>query len=201
MKGLLRVALILLLAVAATAVAFYLGLAGPEPLRPPARDDAVFDDVVLVEPGVGRRTHRQLVLEAGRIAAVKAAGDRGGPWSGAFVLPGLVDAHVHFPPPYLPGHIELFSFLFLRHGITGVRSLGDVAEGTSLRARAAEREAAFAGPRVATCGRFLDSAPPLWASIPGITKAVDLWLTIASLNIYLSKSVPLLSNVLTRSMP
>jgi cytosine/adenosine deaminase-related metal-dependent hydrolase len=152
-----------LVALALAGAGLHRGMAGPEPLIPSPRSSAVFDDVVLVEPGVGRRAHRKLVLEDGRIGPVTGSEDRGGRWSGAFVLPGLVDHHVHFPPRYLPGQIELFSFLFLRHGVTGVRSLGDVNEGSSVRARDGEREGSFAGPRVATCGRFVDGDPPLFA--------------------------------------
>jgi hypothetical protein len=161
----LSIALVaVLVALVLAGAGFHRGLAGPEPLAPPPRGDAVFDDVVLVEPGIGRRAHRKLSVENGRIARVTGSEDRSGRWSGAFVLPGLVDHHVHFPPLYLPGQVELFSFLFLRHGVTGVRSLGDVREGSSLRARDGEREGRFAGPRVAACGRFVDGDPPLFAN-------------------------------------
>jgi cytosine/adenosine deaminase-related metal-dependent hydrolase len=153
-----------LAALALAGVAFHRGLAGPEPLAASPRSDVILEDVVLVEPGVGRRAHRRIVVENGGIARVTGTKLRGGRWSGTFVLPGLVDHHVHFPPLYMPGQVELFSFLFLRHGVTGVRSLGDVVPGSSLRARAGEREGRFAGPRVATCGRFVDGDPPLFAN-------------------------------------
>jgi len=143
---------------------FYFALAGPAPLRAPARSNAVFDDVVLVEPGVGRVAHRRLALEDSRIASIAEAVGDDGRWAGAFVLPGLVDAHAHFPPPFLPGQLELWSFLFLEHGVTGVRAMGDVGDGSSVRVRATLESGDFAAPRVSTCGRWVDGEPPLWAN-------------------------------------
>jgi imidazolonepropionase-like amidohydrolase len=151
-------------ALALAGVGFYRALEGPDPLRAAARSDTVFDDVVLVEPGVGRVEHRRLVLEGSRIATIDEARGKDVRWSGAFVLPGLVDAHAHFPPPYMPGQLELWAFLFLEHGVTGVRAMGDVGDGSSNRVRATLETGAFAAPRVATCGRWVDGAPPLWAN-------------------------------------
>lgn len=162
MQRLLLAVLGLVVALAAAGLGFWHGIAGPAPLAATTRDDAVFDDVVLIEPGVRRLVHKKLVLEGDRIVAVTAAGGDGDRWSGAFVLPGLVDAHAHFPPPLLPGQVELWAFLFLEHGVTGVRAMGDVGDGSSERVRDALESGAFAAPRVATCGRWVDGEPPLW---------------------------------------
>jgi imidazolonepropionase-like amidohydrolase len=78
------------------------------------------------------------------------------------VLPGLVDMHVHFPPPTGLGQTELFALLFLAHGVTSVRDCGDVDGSASAPARDGAREGRFPGPRVFACGPFVDGPPPLW---------------------------------------
>jgi len=164
---------VFLVAVVVLFVAIHAGMAGPDPLLPTERGTTVFDGVVLVEPGVARREHQRLVIESGRIAAVSDSSGGDASWAGAYVLPGLVDAHVHFPPAFIPGQTELFSFLYLLHGITGVRSLGDVGEGTSDNARARAADLEFAAPRIATCGRFVDGVPPLWANAAVVARPED----------------------------
>lgn len=71
-----------------------------------------------------------------------------------FVIPGLVDMHVHL----IPG-TDLSEFL--RHGVTSVRHLGDttLAHITSLKSRVEAGEEA--GPRIFHCGLFVVSRPPL----------------------------------------
>ena len=59
-------------------------------------------------------------MRDGRIAAIDEAA--AGP-AGPFVLPGLIDAHVH--SPILPGDEPLHAVLYLLHGVTAVRNLGD----------------------------------------------------------------------------
>ncbi len=151
--------------------AFVMALAGPAPLAAPERG-VVLDDVVLVEPGVGRAAHRRLVVLGGEISEI---GDAHGSsdLAGAYVLPGLVDAHAHFPPSYLPGQVELYAYLFLRHGVTGIRVPADVHRGTSSWAKRQIEAGAFAGPRVSTCGRFVDGPGPVFASALVITNAEE----------------------------
>lgn len=147
---------------------FVRGLAGPLPLAAAPRG-GVFEDVVLIEPGLGRSPHLRLRVEGSRIESIEpiegAALDVGSAtYSGAYVLPGLVDAHAHFPPSYLPGQVELYAYLFLRHGVTGVRSPSDVFPGTSKSAKSSIEAGDFAGPRVTTCGRFVDGPNPVFGS-------------------------------------
>ena len=92
-----------------------------------------------------------------------------------------MDAHAHLPPPLLPGQIELFSFLFLKHGVTGIRSMGDVGEGASLRVREALQDGAFAAPRIAACGRWVDGDPPLWANSEVVQSPDDAAAAVAEL--------------------
>jgi imidazolonepropionase-like amidohydrolase len=138
-------------------------LAPPAPLALPPRG-LVLEDVTLVNPGGARLAHRTLRVEGSTIAAIEAAGGgaAAGPWRAAFVVPGLVDMHVHFPPPTGLGQTELFALLFLAHGVTSVRDAGD-ADGTATApARDGVREGRFPGPRVFACGPFVDGPEPLW---------------------------------------
>ncbi len=59
-------------------------------------------DVTLVEPGVTRSEHRELVVRGDRIASIGPASAESDAFTGHTVLPGLVDMHVHFPPASLP---------------------------------------------------------------------------------------------------
>ncbi len=151
--------------------AFMAALAGPAPLEAPARG-VVLDDVVLVEPGLARAAHRRLVVEGGEIREIAGA-EGSGEFAGAYVLPGLVDAHAHFPPSWMPGQVELHAYLFLRHGVTGIRVPADVHPGTSSWAKQQIENGAFAGPRVSTCGRFVDGPGPVFASALVVTTAEE----------------------------
>ena len=139
----------------------WLVLRPPPPLALPPQG-ATLNDVTVIQPGVSRAEHQRVVVEGGAIRSIEPAAPDGGPWSGAFVLPGLVDMHVHFPPSTLPGQTELFAFLFLYHGVTTVRDAGDVDGTATDPARRGVAEGRFPGPRMLACGLFVDGDPPLW---------------------------------------
>lgn len=139
-------------------------------LQPPARD-VVLDGVTLLEPGEPARPNRRIQVRDGRIERIDAASADAaqGPYSGAFVLPGLIDLHVHHPPPWVPGERELFALLFLAHGVTSVRDTGSLfGSVTAQRRRIAAGE--LAGPRIFACGPWLDGDPPSW---PGARALAD----------------------------
>ncbi|MGH0029475.1 MAG: amidohydrolase family protein [Myxococcota bacterium] len=161
----LAVALVVLVAVAIGVGAWVQRQLEPPPPLALPEPGVVFTDVTLVEPGFGRREHRQLVIEGDSIARIgEPLHEPDDPFAGAFVLPGLNDLHVHFPPAAIPGQTELWSFLFLMHGVTGVRDAADV-DGTATRpAIDGIRSGAFPGPRVRSCHRFVDGDPPLWGN-------------------------------------
>ncbi len=156
------VALIVLGALAGGGV--YLVVRPPEPLALPSRG-LTLGDVTVVNPGVERLENRRIVVEGSEISEIGDA-DPGeaDEFSGMFVLPGLTDMHVHFPPSGLPGQSELFAFLFLYHGITTVRDAGDVDGTASESARSAIAAERFPVPRVFSCGPFVDGADPLWGN-------------------------------------
>lgn len=149
-----RTLLLLSLPPAATLLCFAAARLPALPLPP--QEDA---EVPVLQDGVPTT----LVVRGGRIAAlrpgVKAA--QGGRLR--HVLPGLIDAHVH--SPLLPGDHALYDTLYLLHGITAVRNLGD---GNQSLGRKAHRAGQGAGPRIFSCGLHIDGPP----GVPFIARAV-----------------------------
>jgi imidazolonepropionase-like amidohydrolase len=161
---LLRVSVGIAALVALLAVAVWTIVRPPAPLALP-EPGAVLEGVTLVEPGVSRRASVRVVVEGSSIERIEyVSPDAAGPFAGTFVLPGLVDLHVHFPPPTLPGQTELFAFLHLYHGVTTVRDAGDPDGRSTEPARQGVAEGRFPGPHVLACGRIVDGDPPLWKS-------------------------------------
>lgn len=154
--------------------------------RPPALDvpapGAVLAGVSVVNPGRGRAESRTLRVAGERIAhlgsggPVAAAGPGAGRYAGCYVLPGLIDMHVHVPPHVRP----LVDLLFLAHGVTAVREVGD-ADGTTWRARDRIRAGERPGPRLFCCGPVLDGAPPFLPTSWAIRDAAGARAAVAAL--------------------
>lgn len=159
---LVRFTLFALLALAALGAGLHAIVAPPAPLALPAQG-VVLDDVTLIRPGEGREAHRRVVVAGGAIERVEEApAGAGGPFAGMYVLPGLNDLHVHFPPASPLGQSELFAFLLLYHGVTGVRDAGDVDGTATEPVQRGVVEGRFPGPRVVACGMYVDGEPRLW---------------------------------------
>jgi len=163
MRTLLRSLAALLLLLLGVAAVAYFTLQMPAALELPAQG-ARLRDVTVVNPGRDRAAHQTIEISDGRIAAIGAAAAGGGPYAGAFVLPGLADAHVHFPPTALPGQTELFAFLFLYHGVTTVRDAADLDGSATAVAREGVRAGDFPGPRIFGCGPFVDGPETRWGN-------------------------------------
>jgi hypothetical protein len=161
MRIVVRLLVVLLVLLAASALAIYAIVWPPAPLALPA-PGAVLDGVTVIEPGASRRPGMRVTIEGTRIARIAAAPAPQGPFAGMFVLPGLTDMHAHFPPPTLPGQTGLFAFLHLYHGVTALRDAGDPDGQSSEPARQGVAAGRFPGPRIFACGPFIDGDPPLW---------------------------------------
>jgi imidazolonepropionase-like amidohydrolase len=133
--------------------------AWPPAARVPAAGEISIEDVVLVTPGEGAVYARRLVVRARRIESIE--GGRPGEAAPRFVLPGLVDMHVHLPPATAPGLVDLFGLLFLAHGVTTIREVGSL-DGASFALAGEIEGGERPGPRIAACGPILDGAPPAW---------------------------------------
>ncbi|HEV7787214.1 MAG TPA: amidohydrolase family protein [Thermoanaerobaculia bacterium] len=136
-------------------------LAAPESA---AAGEVVLRGVTVVNPGRERREQCRVVVRDGRIAAVEPDPQAAAPESGAFLLPGLIDMHIHLPPgsPFeLSGYVTL---LYLLHGITTVRDCGD-ADGTAVTAiREGAAKGDFPALRVFACGPFIGGGQPRWVN-------------------------------------
>ena len=100
-----------------------------------------------------------IVLRDGRVAEVTAGGvarvpagtesiDARGKW----IVPGLIDVHVHYHPEWMDA-------LFLRHGVTTVRDVGSGLD-SILALREDSRAPGVARPRLFACGPLIDGPSP-----------------------------------------
>ena len=152
-------------------------------LWPPAplvvhQQDFALAGVTIVNPGRGRKSNQRIQIHAGRIKSVSddspALPDS--PeihrYKGAYVLPGLIDMHVHHPAAVQAFDVHLFELLYLAYGVTAVRDAGSF-DGSilSLRSRVASGE--LAGPRIFACGPVIDGDPPTWPGVPGFVVVHD----------------------------
>lgn len=170
MRRLLRALLLAGLVLALLLAGVWVSLRPPA-LEVPSQRRLVLSNVTVVSPGLGRSEGRTLTVAGGRIESIAStdpdalpSGERAA-FSGSYVLPGLIDMHVHYDA--WVGDTEYFGLLFLAHGVTAVRDTGDLF-GTMLRRKRQVREGAYPGPRIYSCGPVLDGDPPIWpALLPG----------------------------------
>ena len=118
------------------------------------------------------RTDTSVLVRAGRIEAVAPAAELGPTsdaaagatrldGSGLFVLPGLIDAHVHVTHILYQSHMtgdEVLPF-YLGHGVTSIRSTGDNVPAQRLVERYAE-DHPDTSPNVFRCSFLIDGDPP-----------------------------------------
>jgi len=100
-----------------------------------------------------------IVLRDGRVAEVTAggvaslpAGTEGIDARGKWIVPGLIDMHVHYHPGWMDA-------LFLRHGVTTVRDVGSGLD-SILELREDSRAPGVPRPRIFACGPLIDGPSP-----------------------------------------
>lgn len=137
----------------------------------------VLAGVTVVNPGGERAECRTLVISGDRIARLEPAHPAGGSlYAGMYVLPGLIDMHVHVGPPMR----DLMSLLFLAHGVTTIRETGD-ADGTTFDARRRVNAGQAPGPRVLASGPVLDGDPPFLPTSWRVRDASEARMAVAEL--------------------
>lgn len=138
----------------------------PSPLRMPEQGFTLAN-VTLIEPGRGgfRREGVRLVGTGALIESIANASPGSvDPYVGAYVIPGLTDMHVHFPPDALPGQGELFAFLHLYHGVTTVRDAADIDGSSTPPVVTGIAAGSFPGPRIFSCGPLVDGPDSRWGN-------------------------------------
>ena len=160
------------LLVIAFAIGLGLALWPPTPLEVPPQG-IVLADVTVLDPGSEPRAH-QTIRATATIASISDStslpdSSSASIYAGSYVLPGLIDLHVHHPIGRLTTDVYLFGLLHLLHGVTTVRDCGSI-DGSVLKTRARVAAGEFAGPRIFACGPLIDGSPPAW---PGAESAED----------------------------
>jgi hypothetical protein len=158
-----NVIVVLVLLVLVIAATIRLSLRPPRPLLPPSRS-FVLTGVTIVNPGGKRLSDRTIIVKDGRMTiAREAPADAGivaARYAGDFVLPGLIDMSVHTPPPPANVDRQFFYLQYLVNGVTTIRDTGN--SGFLLKQRSDTADGDVAGPRIFTCGPYLDGEPPVW---------------------------------------
>ena len=146
------------------AIVLCLALAAPAESRATTRPLAITGVTVVDVRDGTRRPGQTLVIEANRIAFVGDAGAATVPpeatrvdGAGRFVIPGLVDMHVHAARE---DRAETFWPLFLAHGVTSAREMGSHVRGLLYWRAEAEHRLGDA-PRLVWSSPMLDGDPPL----------------------------------------
>jgi len=161
--------------VIALAVAIGIALRQPTPLTVPPQGVALAG-VTVVNPGRDRRADQIVAVEGPTIKTIADVGSPGAPtadarYRGAFVLPGLIDMHVHglplVGPPAALGGAYMF-LMYLRYGVTTIRDTGNPGWMFDMRRRLLNGE--IAGPRAFTGGPILDGDPPWRAPVSKVVR-------------------------------
>ncbi len=142
---------------------------------------------------------RTIIVRGERIVAVEGQGaDASGATHidgrGKFVLPGLIDAHVHLVHVLDFAHVtgdEVLP-LYLAAGVTAIRSTGDEIVAATLVSHSAAAHP-DSSPRVFTCSPLLDGEPPIHrdvgravtdpAQVPALLDELVGW-NVSTLKIY-----------------
>ena len=107
---------------------------GSNPADTPAAKRTIYQGATLIDgTGAPARANMNIVVEGDRIVSVTGAahdavaGETGTvvDAKGLFVLPGLIDSHVHLATPPAPTQAKATLRRFLYSGITAVRSMAD----------------------------------------------------------------------------
>ncbi len=140
-------------------VGVLVGTAPPQPL-PVAAQGGIISNVSVVEPGIGIRSNQTIVVAGNTISEVRPATPEERAGGGGYVMPGLIDMHVHHPG-IADSLTAYFNVLYLAHGVTTIRDTGQINEDAAVTYAALEA-GEIAGPSVVTCGPILDGPGTVW---------------------------------------
>lgn len=132
----------------------------PPTIKVPPQQDRIISDVTIWNPGETPIENQSIVIADGLIMEVRdtRTDDPEPLCSGCYVMPGLIDAHIHTPPRLAIGNQRLYSLLYLQYGVTSVRDLGQLDDSLpGLISRI--KDGKTLGPRMYRCGPALDGTP------------------------------------------
>ena len=121
-------------------------------LAVPLALDRTLENVHIVNPGQPTLSHRTVVIEDGVIQSIKPAERKARRNIARYVMPGLIDSHVH-APRFRPDD-EIFHTLYLMHGVTTIRNMG--GDERVFEVANSIKNGERIGPRTLGCGEPLD---------------------------------------------
>lgn len=169
----------------------------------------VIEDCSVFDPAAERfHEHQTIVILGQRIATVGSAdhpaevppGATRVDGRGRFVLPGLIDAHVHVVHVLDYAHMTGDEVLpmYLAAGVTSIRSTGDEIVAATLVARYAAAHPGLS-PRVFTCSPLLDADPVIHrdigrpvtdpSQVPAVLDEMKTW-NVTTVKIYAGTARP-----------
>ncbi len=158
-------------------------LAYPSPAIQVPAQGAALSNVTVVNPGQARLARQTLIVEGDQITHISPSTSQGDGYGGyadgyanSYILPGLIDMHVHIPP----SSRELINIMFLAHGVTSIRETGD-ADGTTFEGRRRIQAGLVPGPRVFASGAVLDGNPPFLPTSWVVRNASEAQAAVAAL--------------------
>jgi imidazolonepropionase-like amidohydrolase len=168
----LKCVLVLAAAAVALVIALSIVLRPPKALTVPPQG-IVLSGVTVINPGLDRRANQTIIVEGSTIKTIADGGSPNGDsrYRGAYVLPGLIDMHVHSLPPVGPAAPlggAYMLLMYLRYGVTTIRDAGNPGYMFEMRRRLLDGE--IAGPRAFTGGPILDGDPPMLSSISRVVR-------------------------------
>ena len=177
MKKLGIAILVLIIMCAICGLVVVLAFQPPDPPKP-LSSEFVLEDVTVVNPGSGQNVQARVVVSNGVISDIEngvSVGDSdiATRFSGAYVLPGLIDMHTHLPPANILELTPYFSLLYLSHGVTSVRDAGDVDGTGTPAAKEGIESGAFPGPRIFSAGPFVTTGEARWPNSVLMDSAAD----------------------------
>ncbi len=141
----------------------------PAPSAAPVAATAAFVDVTVIPMDrEARLEHHTVLVDGERIVAVGPIDKVSVPPSatkidgaGKFLIPGLIDSHVHF-------NDERDAILFVANGVTTVRNMWGNPETIRMKQRT-RTEVAWPCPSIYTAGPIVDGDPPIWPGSSVVT--------------------------------
>ena len=146
----------------------------PPTAKLPIRSDRMITGVTILNPGSPLLKNHTIVVKDGLIHDIRPSHseDDAAYCPNCFIIPGLIDAHIHTPPQITFGNQQLFSLLYLKYGVTSIRDTGQSEESVVALAQKLNTQK-LAGPRMYSCGPVIDGDPPGWAFSQIATTAQD----------------------------
>ena len=136
----------------------------------PERSDVILSGVFVLNPGQAVLSDQTVIVRDGLIVEVRArqVDDPEPLCPECWVMPGLIDAHVHTPPAVAFGLREYFSILHLAYGVTSVRDTGH-SDASVFNWSDRVDVGKIAGPHMINCGPVIDGVPSSWNSSLQVT--------------------------------